>query len=180
MIKVRVKPHNHYGEHGPGAEILVDPRELAQHPNCLERAEPHPISQRTALVSVPAEAARKYGLPMGRRQEGLITYEMTRLPSPGRPALPTRAELEAQSAPVVPQDLGEYIERMQREAEEFVAKERAAMEEHVGQVRELAQVDLQRMSGRLEAAQKDLAEAREENARLRREIEEARKPRRRE
>jgi hypothetical protein len=96
-VQVVVKPHNRYGEAKAGDLIWVTRHELATHPHCLMLVpEPTPPAARTAQVALPAEVAKKYGLPLGRRQEGPIAFEVTRLPSKGE--FPRRADLERAAA----------------------------------------------------------------------------------
>jgi uncharacterized small protein (DUF1192 family) len=108
------------------------------------------------------------------------TYELVRLD----PGVLTRAELQAAAAPApaMPQDVYAHVEGMRREAEAYVASERASMNEYVDGVR--AEAERQRSADRevfdmaLAAARKDLlrqldearagvAAAQEEIARLR-------------
>ena len=109
-VEVIVKPHNRYGEAQAGERLYVTRAELASHGRCLalvqEAQAPRP---RTAVIALPAEIAKRHGLPLGRRQEGPIVYEVTRLRPDGKQQLLTRQELEQQTrgagAPSEAQDL---------------------------------------------------------------------------
>lgn len=98
-IEVVVKPHNRYGEHKAGDTLMVTWRELDMHPHCLEVARPIVEGPRTAIVTMPADRAAELGLPLGRRKEGPVVFEVTRLKPDGKPQLPLREEL-SRAAPV--------------------------------------------------------------------------------
>lgn len=179
-VEVVVKPNNRYGEAKAGDRLYITRRELEAHSRCLELVGPPPApTPRTAVVSVRADVAQMLGLPMGRRQEGPLTYEVTRLPPDGKPRLPSRQELEAQAqgGGITSDDLDspagrkllaraqKYVDeerdRTQREASEHVQTKLREGEElaraHVEEVRESFAKSLEAAREEIAKLQKDLA-----------------------
>jgi hypothetical protein len=143
-VLVVVKPDNRYGEAKPGDKFFTTRRELNQHPWCLELAkdeQPAP-TPRTATVAVRADVAKMMGLPMGRRQEGPLVYEVTRLRPDGKEPLPTRQELEARA------DARSTMQVRVMDAPEVQQFARAAKEEMEG-----LRDELERRHGKIEALQ---------------------------
>lgn len=94
-VEVVVKPSNNYGGAPAGTRLTMTRAELERNPRCLEEAGGPPVpGPRTARVSIPAHAAQTLGFPVGRRQEGPLVYEVTRLPPDGKQQPPSRQELE--------------------------------------------------------------------------------------
>lgn len=142
MPRVRVKEGNRYGEYAAGAVLDVDEREAAQ--DCFEPEEAR--AQRLAASQVTrmrlSQAVQQgLGLTPTGATEG-DHYELVRLD----PGVPTRAELLAAAPAAMPQDVRDFIDGTRREAEAYVAKERADMSEYVDRVR--AEAEAQRKADR--------------------------------
>lgn len=99
-VEVVVKPHNNYGGAPAGTRLAVTRAEFQANTRCLEEVGPPPApTPRTAVVTVRADVAKMMGFPMGRRQDGPLVYEVTRLRPDGKEPLPTRQELELRATP---------------------------------------------------------------------------------
>lgn len=186
-VLVIVKPNNRYGEAQAGARIYVTRRELEAHPRCLElapTASPEP-GPRTAIVPVRADVAKLLGFPMGRRQEGPLVYEVTRLRPDGKEPLPTRQELEARAAgPVVARaevrvmdapEVQQFARDVKARIEQLKAEAEAEQERLKDELRRRHE-KIEAQAAALDAARKELDAACAEVAKLRAELEAAKAP----
>lgn len=91
-MKVRVKEGNRYGAHGPGTELDLDERDVAQHPHCFEAADAHLKrlhASRLKRLRFPSDLQRQLGLTPTGAPEGDV-YELVRLDE----GVKERSELE--------------------------------------------------------------------------------------
>lgn len=155
-VEVVVKPHNNYGGAPAGTRLAVTRAEFQVNTRCLEEvAGPPAPAPRTAVVTVRADVAKMLGFPMGRRQDGPLVYEVTRLRPDGKEPLPTRQELEARSGG---RDVMQLRVMDTPEVQEFAR----AVREEMDQLRnELArrQERIETHEAALRSAQADLAAA---------------------
>lgn len=169
-VEVVVKPFNNYGGDAPaGTRLTMTRAEYELNRRCLQEVSgPPEPGPRTARVSIPAHAARTLGFPLGRRQEGPLVYEVTRLPPDGKAPLPSRQELEARAAdPVVARAQIKVLDLP--EVKEALGRARAEVERAHEQLAKESGY-LRRQEQTSEKLRADLAEAQEMNARLRNDL----------